>query len=135
MSKKKEPKAGSAEFFDAIAPDSGGEGAGESTTDETLCPECGGRALDFRGTDEIPTHYLCEQGHEWTIATDPPPDPACVLACDILAILAESDGDRGRVRVAARCQEELEGAGAEVPAHRARPRGPNTPFDHERPRV
>jgi len=101
------------------------------------CPECGTPAVDFRGTDEEPTHYLCMNRHEWPVegeipVTSPDAERSCGLARDILAILAKNDGDRGRVEVARRCTQELEYAGAEVPVHRHHPVSAHTP-SHESP--
>lgn len=106
------------------------------------CPACEESAVDFRGTDENPTYFLCGNGHEWPVSvvpgpetgeapaievTGPEPDAACAIASDVLAILAKHDGDRGRVEVARRCTRELEEAGAEVPVHRHHPVSAHTP--------
>ena len=129
----------------------------EDETQSPACPTCGKPAIDFRGTDEAPTHYLCQGGHLWPVGDPaqsesgagqdvpvtgppstgdiPPPDPAqrpeAVLARDILAILAERDGHAVRSEVGRRCVRELEELGCEVPNHRTVGPNENTPFQSQ----
>ena len=50
-----------------VAPEKAAESEAEASgrAKAVSCPECGETAIDFKGTDENPTTFMCRNEHEW----------------------------------------------------------------------